>query len=96
MEKATISQIKNNLSAYLRKVRNGETVLIFHRNRPIARLDGIPQTVDPDGRLARLEAQGLIRRAHKRPARRADRPALPPDPQGRAVEVLLDERERGR
>ena len=37
MEKATISQLKNSLSAYLKKkVRAGQTVLILDREEPIA------------------------------------------------------------
>jgi len=96
MERATISQIKNHLSAFLRKVRNGETILIMYRNRPIARLEGLPPTLDADGWLARLEAQGLIRRALKSPLRLSDHPAAPPDPEGLAVQALLEERESGR
>ena len=36
MEKATISQLKNSLSAYLKRVRAGQTVLILDREEPIA------------------------------------------------------------
>ncbi|WP_369294471.1 type II toxin-antitoxin system Phd/YefM family antitoxin, partial [Klebsiella pneumoniae] len=36
MEKATISELKNRLSAYLKKVRAGHTVLILDRDRPVA------------------------------------------------------------
>src|SRR3990172_3653082 len=39
MYKATISELKNHLSAYLKKVQAGETVLVFDRNRPIARIE---------------------------------------------------------
>ncbi|MFQ5953509.1 MAG: type II toxin-antitoxin system Phd/YefM family antitoxin [Kiloniellales bacterium] len=63
MEKATISQLKNRLSAYLRKVRAGETVLVLDRDRPIARIERIGGLDDADARLARLEAAGLVSRA---------------------------------
>ena len=39
--KATISDLRNRLSDYLRKVRAGETVLVLDRDRPIARIERI-------------------------------------------------------
>jgi antitoxin (DNA-binding transcriptional repressor) of toxin-antitoxin stability system len=41
MEKAAVSKLKNNLSAYLRKVRAGHAVVIYDRDAPIARLERI-------------------------------------------------------
>lgn len=38
MIRATISELKNGLSAYLRRVRSGETVLVLDRKAPVARL----------------------------------------------------------
>lgn len=38
MIRATISELKNGLSAYLRRVRSGETVLVLDRKTPVARL----------------------------------------------------------
>ena len=38
MKRATITETKNQLSAVLDSVRNGETVLILDRGRPIARM----------------------------------------------------------
>ncbi len=38
MAQATISQLKDGLSAYLRQVKLGESVLIFDRKTPVARL----------------------------------------------------------
>ncbi len=40
MEKATISQLRKHLRAYVEKVRAGESVLILDHNRPVARLGG--------------------------------------------------------
>ena len=99
MKKATISQTKNNLSALLDQVRNGETILVMDRNRPIARIEPIASggSVDPSGRLARLERAGLLRRG-RRPTGRD--PLLDPPPKPRAgadiLEVLLEERREGR
>ena len=38
MIRANISELRNGLSAYLRRVRRGESVLVLDRNVPIARL----------------------------------------------------------
>ena len=38
MTQATISELKNSLSAYIRKVKLGESVLIMDRKTPVARL----------------------------------------------------------
>jgi len=54
MEQATISELKNQLSAYLKKVAAGSTVLILDRNRPIAKIERVVEADHPDGRLERL------------------------------------------
>jgi antitoxin (DNA-binding transcriptional repressor) of toxin-antitoxin stability system len=61
VEKASISRLKNNLSAYLRKVRAGHAVVIYDRDVPIARLERIESAGAGADRLALLSAQGLTR-----------------------------------
>ena len=63
MEKATISELKNRLSAYLKKVRAGNTILILDRDQPVARLERVAAGEQAYDRLARLERSGLLRRA---------------------------------
>jgi prevent-host-death family protein len=64
MKKATLTETKNNLSALVDQVQHGETILILDRGRPVARLESMLGVGDdPEGRLARLERQGLLRRA---------------------------------
>ena len=38
MKRASVSEAKNGLSAFLKDVRSGETVLITHRDRPVAQI----------------------------------------------------------
>ncbi len=38
MMQAKISELKNSLSSYLRKVKSGESILVLDRNTPVARL----------------------------------------------------------
>ncbi len=95
MEKATIGDLKNRLSAYLQRVKAGETVVVLERNRPIARIERIAAGEDPGGWLARLETAGLVRR----PSRALPIDALKaPAPVSRSsvLEALLEEREEGR
>ena len=99
MEKTTISRLKARLSAYLRKVRAGQTILILDRDEPVARLEPIDVgrrwPASDEDRLTRLERAGLLRRGRGRvdvaalrePAPRADVSVL---------EALLEERREGR
>ena len=100
MKTATISQTKNSLSALLDRVRHGETVLITDRSRPVARLEPVASAAEagPDeGRLARLERAGIIRRARRARLDEIVRVAPPaPESGGDIVAVLLDERRTGR
>jgi prevent-host-death family protein len=98
MKKATLTETKNNLSALVDQVQHGETILILDRGRPVARLESVlGEGDDPEGRLARLERQGLLRRASA-PVPREVLMAAPPRPApGTSVlEALLDERKEGR
>jgi prevent-host-death family protein len=63
MEKATISELKNSLSAYLKKVRAGHTVLILDRDQPIARIERVADEMRSEDRLQQLERAGLVRPA---------------------------------
>ncbi len=62
MKKASITEAKNRLSALLDAVRHGQTVLILDRGIPVARLEPVAGEEDSEGRLARLERQGILRR----------------------------------
>ena len=91
MEKATISELRKHLSAYIRKVRAGESVLILDRNRPVARLVGVAGQDPADDRLARLESEGLLRRAQGPiPKELLDEP--PPKPGKSVLEALIEGR----
>jgi prevent-host-death family protein len=97
MKKASISEAKNRLSALLDRVRQGQSVVIEDRGVPVARLEPIVAGSDPDGRMARLERQGLIRRP-TRALSRAWLSSTPPQLSTvrRASDVILEERREGR
>ncbi|MFZ0429517.1 MAG: hypothetical protein WAO20_15470 [Acidobacteriota bacterium] len=95
MERATISQVKNRLSAYLRKVRQGESVLILDRHRAVARLERVDNETAPNDSLDRLERNGLIKRSRTPLPLELLRTA-PPEAGKSVVEALLEERGEGR
>jgi len=95
MYKATISELKNHLSAYLKKVQAGETVLVFDRNRPIARIERAGGLHEADDRLARLETAGLVRRPTQ-PLPLKLLAAKPPRSRRSVLAALLDERAEDR
>ena len=97
MKRATLTETKNNLSALVDQVQHGETILILDRGRPVARLESVLGEDDPEGRLARLERQGLLRRASA-PLPLEILTAPPPTPAegASALAALLAEREEGR
>lgn len=93
---ASITEAKNKLSAYLDRVRAGESVLIVDRGVPVARIDPVKSE---DARIARLERAGILRppRSNKKvpleflaqPGEaRKDRPSL--------LDAVLEERREGR
>ena len=95
MEKATISELKNRLSAYIKKVRAGHTVLILDRDQPVARLERVESAPHADDWLARLERAGLLRRARNSLNLDAFRSAVD-EPGASVLQALLDERREGR
>jgi len=54
-----VAELRQNLSVYLRRVRNGERLVVTDRNRPVAELGPAPST-GPD--LDRLLAEGRVSR----------------------------------
>jgi len=98
MKKSSVSDTKNNLSAILRQVGEGESFLIVDRGKPVARLD--PVTAEDKGadqRRADLEKRGILRRGRGR-VRKEIVDTTPPRPPKKvsALALLLEERETGR
>ena len=99
MEYVTIAKLKNRLSAYLRKVRAGETIIVCDRKTPIAQLTPVQVTESQDDRIARLIAEGkLIPPKNPWPPGKLAELLRqdPPDVGTRLLDALLDEREEGR
>ena len=97
MVRATISEVRNGLSGFLRQVRRGETVLVLDRKVPVACIvppSHVPEDSGVDSRATRLEAAGVVVR---------QRSGSPLDVLGQPVrsgapvrDALLEERRDGR
>ncbi|MBI2343744.1 MAG: type II toxin-antitoxin system prevent-host-death family antitoxin [Deltaproteobacteria bacterium] len=96
MKKVSIAELKNRLSQYLRYVKAGEPVVIMERNQPVAHMIPIPPPgKNPDERLSRLEARGIVRRGRSARLRGYQFPDADGAESG-VVEALRRERETGR
>lgn len=103
MIRATISEVKNGLSAYLRRVRSGESVLVLDRRTPVARIVPVGRALeharhadaaDENARIERLERVGVLsRRSFESPL---DVLGQPLRPGAGILEALLDERSEER
>ena len=69
MQTVNVAELKNNLSHYLRLVRQGNEITIKDRKRVIARIVPAAPSADYDKELLELAAQGKVRL-----------PEMPPDP----------------
>ena len=61
MQSVNIAELKNNLSHYLRQVREGNEITIKDRNRVIARIVPATPTTGFNEELSELAAQGKVR-----------------------------------
>jgi len=94
MKKVSISELKNQLSAYLQSVRGGETVVVYDRSRPVARIDRVADGDDED-RVAQLQRTGqLAPPVDPLPLELLRSPA--PRASASVLDALLEEREEGR
>lgn len=68
MKSASVTELKAQLSRYLRMVRRGTEVQILERGVPIARLvrvEGPGTATDEEARLERLTKAGILRRGSR-------------------------------
>ncbi|HLN80580.1 MAG TPA: type II toxin-antitoxin system prevent-host-death family antitoxin [Thermoanaerobaculia bacterium] len=96
MKNARISELRDRLSEYLARVRKGETVIVYDRDTPIARIDPIAPTADNTPEWV-LEAyrRGIVTPAKVRDGKKIPPPMKVKEPLG-LLEALLEERRTGR
>jgi antitoxin (DNA-binding transcriptional repressor) of toxin-antitoxin stability system len=99
MKNAKISELRDGLSEYLARVRKGETVIVYDRDTPIARIEPIAAATNEPGVpdwVVEAEKRGII----SPPKIRGGPPLVPnpvkADPKFSLLEALLEERRSGR
>lgn len=70
----SVSELKANLSRYLREVRRGGEIHVTDRGTPVARL--VPPARTDDAHLSRLITAGVLRAGHGNAAAVLDEPPL--------------------
>jgi prevent-host-death family protein len=73
MSTVGVKELKNRLTQYLRRTKQGEEVVVTERGRPIALIQPIRSAEAPlslEARLAKLAAQGLVTLPTHKPLRK--------------------------
>jgi prevent-host-death family protein len=89
----SIADLKNNLSAHLARVRNGEQILIRDRNVPIAKIVPLSGTEDLPADEAALAAEGKVRLPTRRLPPSFWKTPGPRVVTDRVVEILREDRD---
>ena len=96
MKNAIVSELKNELSRFLRAVKAGETVIVLERGLPVAELHPRARKKGSSTtQLDLLEDRGMIRRGDVKKVKAFSFPSASPSPSG-VLESLLEERRGGR
>lgn len=88
----SIREMKNCLSAYLKRVRAGADVVITDRGRPVARLVPVRTGQDEVAVVARLNALPWVRPGNGRKLKGAKRPIRLKRGDRSAAEMVLEDR----
>ncbi|HEU5250680.1 MAG TPA: type II toxin-antitoxin system prevent-host-death family antitoxin [Thermoanaerobaculia bacterium] len=97
MKNARISELRDRLSEYLAKVRKGETVIVYDRDTPIARIEPIaPAPKDIPEWVLDAERRGIATPPKIRDGKRLPMPPPKPKKSLDLLEALLEERRSGR
>ena len=95
-ERVSVGRLKARLSEYLRRVSGGREVIVTDRGRPVARLIGLGDELNLDTRALDLVDSGKAQRPREPLDLASIRKIRPHDPDGRSLDVVLEERAEGR
>jgi prevent-host-death family protein len=96
METASISEVKNGLSAIIDRVKAGESIVVTDRGVAVAVIEPVTGRIDVEDRLARLERAGVLKRGSGMvPMELLRTPGPTPRHGASVVDALLEERRSG-
>jgi len=84
-----IRQLKTNLSAYLRRIKSGESLVITDHGEPVGRL--VPLASSPRQTLQQLEEAGVLAWDGGKPS--AEIPPIPTGEGPTVADLLLEDRD---
>ncbi|MYF76390.1 MAG: type II toxin-antitoxin system prevent-host-death family antitoxin [Acidobacteria bacterium] len=90
MQTASMSELRANLSRYIREVRQGEEIEVLRRGAPVARLVPLGPSANDDRQ--RLIAAGVLRPGTGNARRILDTPPIKA-PGARLSEAVIEDRE---
>jgi len=96
MKNARISELRDGLSEYLARVRKGETIIVFDRDTPIARIEPITFEENAPEWLQNAYRHGIATPPRIRDGAKITLPPYKPKKPARLLEALLEERRSGR
>ena len=73
MSTVGIKELKNRLTQYLRRTKNGQEVVVTERGKPIALIkpiQSVERTASLEARLAGLAAEGLVTLPTRKPLKK--------------------------
>jgi prevent-host-death family protein len=88
MSAVGVRELKNRLTHYLQRVRQGEEVVVTERGKPVALLVSLRDAgpaKSREARLARLAAAGVISLPRGKPLRRIRRVRVSGEPVSRTI-----------
>lgn len=92
-ENLGVREVKARLSSLLKKVREGQEIIITDRGKPIGKIVPFPdKSLSLEDRIERLENRGLLEPLSKQCPKRLPSPL--PAPEGLAQKYLQEERNR--
>lgn len=94
-QRVSVARLKARLSEYLRRASAGEVVVVTDRGTPVARLVPLSRELATEGRVAELVRAGLARAPHRPLDIDLLLQGRPADPEGRSLEMVLEERAEG-
>ena len=100
MGRVGVAELKAELSAYLKRAKAGEEIVVTDRGTPVAMLVPMPRTGGPtEAELEEMYQTGIMTRPKRKPdaewLREFNALPMPEDPEGRTRKALLEERESG-